>query len=146
MGPLSIITSTIFEDLAGKKVVVVNGSLGDLYLTKNIPSAQLTKFEMNTEALQALKDGRADAYLQDNVVLYYWARQNPEFQVLPEKIEPTPWAPAVKEGNKELKDWVNSELSKLGKEQYLHKLYEEYLRNELGPELDPDDFVIESSK
>jgi polar amino acid transport system substrate-binding protein len=90
-------------------------------------------------------DGHSDAYLQDNVVLYYWARKNPEFHVLPEQIEPTPWAPAVKEGNKELKEWVNNELSKLGKEQYLHKLYEEYLRNELGSELDPDDFVIEGS-
>lgn len=67
-----------------------------MYLTKNVPTAELIKFEKNTEALQALKDGRAEAYFQDNVVIYSWARENPDFHVLPEQIEPTPWAGGVK--------------------------------------------------
>lgn len=73
------------KDLAGKKVVVVKGSVADLYLTKNVPTAELIKFEKNTEALQALKDGRAEAYFQDNVVIYSWARENPDFHVLDRK-------------------------------------------------------------
>jgi len=134
------------KDLDGKNVVVVKGSMADVYLTNNVPGAKLTKFEKNTEALQALKDGRVDAYFQDNVVFYSWANQNPDFHVLPEQIEPTPWATGVKKGNTELKEWIDSELEELGKEQFIHKLYDEHLKDEFGPDINPDDLVVEGGK
>jgi polar amino acid transport system substrate-binding protein len=134
------------KDLAGKKVIVVKGSTGDVYMTKNVPDAQLVKMGNNTEALQALKDGRGEAYMQDNVMLYYWSRQNQGYRILDEQVDPTPWAPAVKKGNTELKNWINQELEALGKEKYMHKLYDQYLKNQLGPDLSPDAFVVEGGK
>ncbi|MCF6093866.1 transporter substrate-binding domain-containing protein [Microaerobacter geothermalis] len=134
------------KDLAGKKVIVVKGSTGDINMTKLVPDAELLKLGNNTEALQALKDGRGDAYMQDNVMLYYWARNNGGFRILDEQVDPTPWAPAVKEGNTELKEWINQTLEKLGEEQYMHKLYDEYLKDQLGSDLNPDDFVVEGGK
>ncbi|WEK55454.1 MAG: transporter substrate-binding domain-containing protein [Candidatus Cohnella colombiensis] len=131
------------KDLDGKKVVVVKGSMADVYLTNNVPGAKLTKFEKNTEALQSLKDGRVDAYFQDNVMLYAWVNQNPDFHVLPEQTEPTPWAAGVKKGNTELKEWIDSDLETLGKEQFIHKLYDEHLKDVFGPDINPDDLVVE---
>lgn len=134
------------KDLDGKKVIVVKGSTGDVYMSKNAPNAQLVKFGNNTDALQALKDGRGDAYMQDNVMLYYWSRKNPGFRILKEQVDPTPWAAAVKKGNTDLKDWVDQELVNLGKQKYMHKLYDQYLKNDLGSNLNPDNFVVEGGK
>ncbi|WP_426451893.1 transporter substrate-binding domain-containing protein [Paenibacillus sp. S-38] len=134
-------------DLKGKKVIVTKGTTADIFLTKNRPDVELVKFDKNTESLQALKDGRGVAYAQDNIILFSWARKNPGFTVLPEKLEKeAPLAPAVKKGNTELRDWVNQELEKLGQEKYLLELYNKYVKEELGPETNPNDIIVEGGK
>ncbi|SYX86216.1 transporter substrate-binding domain-containing protein [Paenibacillus alvei] len=131
-------------DLKGKKVIVTKGTTADIFFTKNYPDVELVKFEKNTESLQALKDGRGDGYAQDNFILLAWVRKNPGFFLLPEKLEKeAPIAPAVKKGNTELRDWVNQELETLGKEKFLLQLYDKYVKEELGPDVSPDDIIVE---
>lgn len=131
-------------DLKGKKVIVTKGTTADIFFTKNYPDVELVKFEKNTESLQALKDGRGDGYAQDNFILLAWARKNPGFALIPEKLEKeAPIAPAVKKGNTELRDWVNQELEALGKEKFLLQLYDKYVKEELGPDVSPDDIIVE---
>ena len=104
------------DDLAGKRLIVTTGTTADIWLTRNHPDWKVLKFEKNTESLQALAQGRGDAYAQDNLVLFSWAKENPGYRVLPEKLgSEDPIAPAVKKGNIELRDWVNDRLAKLGK-------------------------------
>ncbi|PUA35864.1 glutamine ABC transporter substrate-binding protein [Paenibacillus elgii] len=134
-------------DLKGKKVIVTKGTTADIFLTKNRPDVELIKFERNTESLQALKDGRSPAYAQDSLILLSWVRKNPGFTVLPEKLEKeAPIAPAVKKGNSELREWVNQELEALGKEKFLLQLYDKYVRAELGPDVDPNEIIVEGGK
>ncbi|MCH4570308.1 transporter substrate-binding domain-containing protein [Bacillus sp. ES1-5] len=135
------------KDLEGKKVIVTKGTTADIYLTKNMKNVELIKFDKNTEALQALKDGRADAYAQDNLVLLSWANKNPGFHLLKEKLGGDELiAIAVKKGNKEVHDWVNKELEKLGKENYLHTLYDKHLKEEFGPQISPASVITEGGK
>ncbi|UHA76010.1 transporter substrate-binding domain-containing protein [Paenibacillus sp. 481] len=130
-----------------KKVIVTKGTTADIFLTKHHPDIELIKFDKNTESLQALQDGRGDAYAQDSIIVYSWARKHQGFTVLPDKLEEeAPIAPAVKKGNDELREWVNKELEKLGEEKFLLKLYDQYLRNELGPEVDPNNVIVEGGK
>ncbi|MFB6364592.1 transporter substrate-binding domain-containing protein [Paenibacillus elgii] len=134
-------------DLKGKKAIVTKGTTADIFLTKNRPDVELIKFEKNTESLQALKDGRSPAYAQDSLILLSWVRKNPDFTVLPEKLEKeAPIAPAVKKGNNELREWVNQELEALGKEKFLLQLYDKYVRAELGPDVDPNEIIVEGGK
>ncbi|MCM3273401.1 transporter substrate-binding domain-containing protein [Paenibacillus elgii] len=134
-------------DLKGKKVIVTKGTTADIFLTKNRPDVELIKFEKNTESLQALRDGRSPAYAQDSLILLSWVRKNPGFTVLPEKLEKeAPIAPAVKKGNSELREWVNQELEALGKEKFLLQLYDKYVRAELGPDVDPNEIIVEGGK
>ncbi|MCZ8522444.1 MULTISPECIES: transporter substrate-binding domain-containing protein [Paenibacillus] len=134
-------------DLKGKKVIVTKGTTADIFLTKNRPDVELVKYDKNTESLQALKDGRGIGYAQDNFILFSWARKNPGFTVLPEKLEKeAPLAPAVKKGNTELRDWVNGELEKLGQEKYLLQLYNKYVLDDLGPDTNPSDIIVEGGK
>ncbi|HDX9631602.1 TPA: transporter substrate-binding domain-containing protein [Bacillus cereus] len=135
------------KDLEGKKVIVTKGTTADIYLTKNMKNVELIKFDKNTEALQALKDGRADAYAQDNLVLLSWANKNPGFHLLKDKLGGDDLiAIAVKKGNKEVHDWVNKELEKLGKENFLHTLYDKHLKEEFGPQISPESVVTEGGK
>ncbi|WP_279465331.1 transporter substrate-binding domain-containing protein [Aeromonas veronii] len=135
------------DDLASKTLIVTTGTTADIWLTRNHPEWKVLKFEKNTESLQALAQGRGDAYAQDNLVLFSWAKENPGYRVLPEKLgSEDPIAPAVKKGNLELRDWVNDRLAKLGEEKYLLKLYDQYVRDKLSADTDPNDVIVEGGK
>ena len=97
------------------------------------------------EAFQALKDGRGVALAHDSLLLYAWAQTNPGFTIVNEKLEePSPIAPAVKKGNNELREWINNELTELGKQNYLHKIYDEKLKDIFGAAVSsPDEVVTE---
>jgi len=132
------------DDLASKTVIVTTGTTADIWLTKHHPDWKLLKFEKNSESLQALANGRGDAYAQDNLVLFGWAKQNPGYRLLPQKLgEEAPIAPAVKKGNTELRDWVNTELVTLGQEKYLLTLYNQYVRDQLAEGTDPAAVIVE---
>ena len=135
------------DDLADKTIIVTSGTTADIWLTQNHPDWKLLKFEKNSESLQALANGRGDAYAQDNLVLFSWAKQNPGYRVLDETLgDEAPIAPAVKKGNSELRDWVNAELAKLGEEQFLLKLYDQYVRPQLAEDTDPNAIIVEGGK
>jgi polar amino acid transport system substrate-binding protein len=77
-------------------------------------------------------------------VLFSWAKQNPGYRVLAQKLgDEAPIAPAVKKGNTELRDWVNTELETLGQEKYLLKLYDQYVRSQLAEGTDPAAVIVE---
>ncbi len=135
------------DDLADKTIIVTTGTTADIWLTKNHPDWKLLKFEKNSESLQALANGRGDAYAQDNLILFSWAKQNPGYRVLPQFLgDEAPIAPAVKKGNTELRDWVNAELAKLGEEKFLLKLYDQYVRKELSDDTKPESVIVEGGK
>ncbi|TBU97254.1 glutamine ABC transporter substrate-binding protein [Stutzerimonas kirkiae] len=135
------------DDLADKTTIVTTGTTADIWLTQNRPDWKLLKFEKNSESLQALANGRGDAYAQDNLVLFSWAKQNPGYRVLEDKLgDEAPIAPAVKKGNIELRNWVDEDLAKLGEEQFLLKLYDQYVRPELADDTDPDSVIVEGGK
>lgn len=135
------------DDLATRTTIVTTGTTADIWLTKNHPDWKLLKFEKNSESLQALSAGRGDAYAQDNLVLFSWAKQNPGYRVLEEKLgDEAPIAPAVKKGNTELRDWVNAELAKLGEEKFLLKLYDQYVCKELSDDTKPESVIVEGGK
>lgn len=135
------------QDLAGKTVIVTKGTTADIYLSRNYRSTKLLKFEKNTEALQALQDGRADAYAQDNLILLTFRKDHPDFRLLPEKLEAdAPIAPAVQKGNDSLRTWVNAELATLGEEKFLHQLYQTYLAPGLAADTKPETVIVEGGR
>ncbi|WP_313650742.1 transporter substrate-binding domain-containing protein [Pseudomonas soli] len=135
------------DDLADKTIIVTTGTTADIWLTKTHPDWKLLKFEKNTESLAALANGRGDAYAQDNLILFSWAKQNPGYRVLPQLLgDEAPIAPAVKKGNTELRDWVNAELAKLGEEKFLLKLYDQYVRKELSDDTKPESVIVEGGR
>ena len=52
----------------------------------------------------------------------------------------------MQKGNKELLNWINDEIVKLGKENFFHKDYEQTLKSVYGSDVDPDDIVVEGGQ
>ncbi|EEG22961.1 cysteine ABC transporter substrate-binding protein [Eikenella corrodens] len=124
---------TDLSQLEGKTLLVNKGTTADAYFTKNHPNINLLKFDQNTETFDALKDGRGVALAHDNALLWAWAKENPNFEVVIGNIGPAEHiAPAVRKGDQSLLNWVNQEIAAIKQDGRLHAAYEKTLRPVYG--------------
>ncbi len=105
---------TKYQDLAGKKVATVRGSTGDIAIKELVPTAERVKFEGNFEALRALKEHRVEAFVQDYVLLYDLLQKNPGLKMANvQPFRPARYGLAVRKGDQEWLDFINSTLEKM---------------------------------
>ncbi len=134
-------------ELKDKKLIVTKGTTAEVYFTKKHPEINLLSFDHISESFAALKDGRGVAFSQDNTLLFAWAKQNPGFVVAIDSLgSQDTIAPAVKKGNTVLLNWINQTLEKLGKENFIHKAYDETLKPIYGDSVNVESIVIEGGK
>lgn len=132
------------NELKGKKLIVNKGTTADAYFTKNYPEVELVKFDHNTEAFEALKDGRGDALAHDNTLLFAWARENKGFDVAIKELGGQDTiAGAVKKGNKELLDVINKEISNLAKDGVIKEAYDKTLLPAYGDDVKSENVIIQ---
>ena len=123
-------------------MIVNKGSSSDSYFSKNYPKVKLLKFEQNTDAFNALKDGRGDAISQDSTYALAWAAENPEFVVgIPQIGNEDFIAPAVKKGNTELLNWLNTEIKQLRTSGEIQNIYNQTLKPIYGDKVDSQIFL-----
>ncbi|MGV3311684.1 cysteine ABC transporter substrate-binding protein [Streptococcus suis] len=132
------------EQLNGKTLIVSKGTTAEVYFEKNHPEVKLQKYNQYSEAYAALLDGRGDAMSTDNTEVLAWALENKGFEVGIKTLgDVDTIAPAVQKGNKELLDFINQTIEKLGQEQFFQKAYEETLHPVYGDAAKADDLVVE---
>ena len=135
---------TDVSQLDGKTLIIAKGTTAETWFEKNAPNVKLQKYDQYADAYNALLDGRGDAFSTDNTEVLAWAKSNKGFKVgITELGDKDTIAAAVQKGNKELLDWINDEIDKLGDENFFHKDYEETLKPVYGNEVDPDEIVVE---
>ena len=138
---------TDVSQLAGKTLIVTNGTTAEAYFEANHPEVKLQKYDQYSDAYQALEDGRGDAFSTDNTEVIAWAIQHPGFSVGIKSLGDTSYiAAAVKKGNTALLDWLNNQLVELGEENFFHKDYEQTLAPVYGDAATPDDLVVEGGQ
>ena len=136
---------TEVAQLAGKKLIVNKGTTADAYFTKNHPEVELLKYDQNTEAFNALRDGRGVGLAHDNTLIFAWVRENPGFVTGIDFLGSLDTiAPAVKKGNQELLDWLNAEIEQLYQEKFFHQAYDATLKPVYGDSVDPKTVVVEA--
>lgn len=103
-----------FADLNGRKVSTVRGATGDKVTWILAPRAERMTFEQNSEGVLALKDGRTDAFVQDDVLLLGFAKQDPSLKVVgwPPQM-PGPYGVGVRKGDKDLLGTLNVALARI---------------------------------
>jgi ABC-type amino acid transport substrate-binding protein len=103
-----------FADLNGRKVSTVQGATGDKVTWLLAPRAERLLFDQNSEAVLALKGGRTDAFVQDDVLLLGFAKQDPSLKVVgwPPQM-PGPYGIGVRKGEKDLLGAINVALARM---------------------------------
>jgi len=118
---------TKYEDLAGRKVATIRGSTGDIAIEELVPTAERVKFEGNFEALHALKEHRVEAFVQDFVLLFDLLQKNPGLKMANlQPFRPARYGLAVRKGDKEWLDFINSTLVKMKESGEYEKLLKKW--------------------
>ena len=106
--------NTVFgaDDLVGKKIGVQIGTTGMTY-AEGIKDATVEKYNKGADAIEALKQGKIDAVLIDASPAKYFASKNSDIVVLDDPFAVEEYACAVKKGNDELTQQINSALAEL---------------------------------
>ncbi len=114
-------------------IIVISGTTAETYLTENYPNITLQKYDTYANAKNALENGNAVAWANDNTEVIAFALQNEGYTVgIPSLGSQDTIAPAVSKGNTTLLDWLNAEIEALGEEQFFHADYEATLVDTYG--------------
>jgi ABC-type amino acid transport substrate-binding protein len=114
------------KELNGKTVAVIQGAIQDQDLAQLAPQANRVKFGKVSEALLAVKGGRADAYVHDDVLLLSLVKDHPDVKVVGKPFIPRPYGIAVRKGDTELMGWVNGQLQKMRADGTYDRLWKKY--------------------
>lgn len=137
-----VITSLDSWD-ANDKIIVISGTTAETYLTKQYPDIPLQKYDTYANAKNALENGNAAAWANDNTEVIAFALQNPGYTVgIPSLGEQDTIAPAVSKGNDTLLAWINAEIESLASEQFFHKAYEATLADTYGLEYEESLVIV----
>jgi ABC-type amino acid transport substrate-binding protein len=101
------------KDLNGKKVAIIQGSISDSDLAELAPQATRLKYGKVTEAVLAVKAGHADAFAQDDILILKLAKENSDMRAAGKPFYPRPYGIAVRKGDVEFNNWVNTALKKM---------------------------------
>ncbi len=133
---------TDVKSLEGKTLIVNKGSSSEIYFSKNYPKINLLKFGQNTDAFNALIDGRGDAISQDSTYALAWAAKNPNYVAgIPQIGNQDFIAAGVKKGNTQLLHWLNDEIKQLRTTGEVQKIYDQTLKPIYGEKVNPNIFL-----
>ena len=133
VSPDSRVISDLSEITADDQVIVISGTTAEDYLIKNNPEITLQKYDTYANAKNALENGNAVAWANDNTEVIAFALQNEGYTVgIPSLGSQDTIAPAVTKGNETLLNWINDEIKALASEQFFHKDYEATLVDTYG--------------
>jgi ABC-type amino acid transport substrate-binding protein len=125
------------DDLAGKTIAVVQGAIQDKDVEQLQPKANRIKFGKVSEAMLAVKGGRAEAYAHDDVLVLTLVRENPDLKAVGSPFMPRPYGIAVRKGDVEFIKWVNGELAKLKRDGTYDRMWKKYFADVEGSLVKP---------
>jgi polar amino acid transport system substrate-binding protein len=120
-------------DIAGKKVATTSGSIYDRWMKRCFPSTEVIVVDSVTNAVLAFNQGRADAVMYDDSSLALIAATNPSAKMTDDKFLESPYGVGIKQGNVELKRWVDARLNLMKRKD----LFAPIIRNNIAPRFVP---------
>lgn len=140
----SIPANTVFsaDDLAGKKIGVQLGTVGDLYASDYEPDGStVERYNKGADAIQALKQGKVDAVIIDEQPAKVFVENNPELKILDAQFDPEEYAIAVAKENTDLLEKINAAIVILTENGTMDLITKNYIGEEKGqhPYVSPED-------
>jgi len=121
------------EDLKqpGRTIAAKTATTGETWAIQHLPLAKRVVFEDQSACVLEVAQGRADAFIYDQLSIYSYARANPETTrgLLKPFVEES-WALAIAKGNDGLRGEVNGFIAAFRERRGFEELGERYLREE----------------
>ncbi len=107
------VTAVSNEDLADKVIGVQQGNIADFYVEANITAKEIKRYTKFAQAAEDLKNGKIDCIVMDQYPAEELVKANTELSILDGALFQDKYAIAVKKGNKDLLDQINSTIQEL---------------------------------
>lgn len=117
---------------AGRTIAVKKGTTGEVYVRANMPNATVTALSSENAAVTEVVQGRADAFIYDQLTIFRQAEQHNGAAVMlaiPEQ-QPEGWGAAVRLDDTALRDQLNTALDTFRAEGGFDALTQKYLAKE----------------
>jgi polar amino acid transport system substrate-binding protein len=101
------------SDIAGKTVVTTRGALYATWMRNCFKSTKLLEVDGTADAVLAVKQGRADAFMFDDALLLGVATQDPTLKLTSDKFLNVPWGIGVRKGDTATLRWVNAAIQRM---------------------------------
>jgi glutamate transport system substrate-binding protein len=104
------------SDLGGKKVIVGANTPAVTAVPAKAPTATLVSFATDPQAVQALIQGRGEAYVQDYTLLASDAASEKQIKVVGQPFTSEPYGIGLKLGDSKFKEFINTWLTTIQKD------------------------------
>jgi polar amino acid transport system substrate-binding protein len=124
-------TSSIatLNDIRGKRIATTSGSIYDRWMKRCFPDASVVVTDSVTNAVLAFNQGRADGVMFDDTSLALIAATDPSSKLTDDQFLQAPYGIGIKQGNTQLKQWVDSRLNLMKKKD----LFVPIIKNNIAP-------------
>jgi polar amino acid transport system substrate-binding protein len=126
------------DDVQGHTVVMLRGTTQALWFDANMPNLETLRLNAASDALQALQQGRADAYSHDAATLVVIAARDPALRLVNEPYAVSEAAVGLRKNEAEWKSWVDAALNRMKE----GKLYDKWVNEVVPAEIRP--FYLEA--
>lgn len=115
----------------GRPLTAKTSTTGQIWITDHLPEARLVVFEDEASCVLEVAQGRADAFIYDQLSIFRYAKENPDTTrgLLKPFVEES-WALGVAKGNDALRQQVNDFIKAFRAEGGFEKLGAQYLAEE----------------
>jgi polar amino acid transport system substrate-binding protein len=115
----------------GRTLTAKTATTGQIWITRHLPEAKLVVFEDQSACVKEVSEGRADAFIYDQLSIYHYAKANPDTTrgLLKPFVEES-WALGIAKGNDLLRGQVNDFIAAFRAQKGFEKLGEQYLTEE----------------
>lgn len=111
------------------RIGAIAGSIGATLARKKLPKARLVTYELDGDMFKALRDGREDGGLNDELIVIMAAKRYPELIVLEGNLQPDVYAYAVRPDfeSYRLKNWLDLFLATIMRTGEYAEIYEKWI-------------------
>lgn len=126
-----------WEDLnkPGIKVCAIAGAIGAAVAKAKLPKATLVTFELDGDQLKALKDGRVDAALNDELIVMGFTQKIDGAKVLEGNMQPDAYAYAARPdfASYRMKNWLDLYFATIMRSGEYNEIYKKWLGKDWEP-------------
>lgn len=120
-----------YDDLPGKTIGVQLGTVGNTY-ANDIEGASVDCYSKGADAVEALKQGKVDAVIIDAEPAKVFVSKNEGLQILDDPFVEEEYAIAIKKGNDELTEKINTALAEIKADGTLDEITANWIGEEAG--------------